>query len=70
MANEPEEKRQKEKPNKAYQPSANKSEGSSVKIKIKPGRAAEGVVVDEDGTALVDPQTADYLVAIGYADLV
>ena len=53
------------KKNKSFEPAANKA---LVKIKFRPGRAAEGVAVDEEGCAFVDEDTAAYLVKINYAD--
>jgi len=53
------------KPNKKLEPAGNKR----VRIKMRPGRAAEGVTVDKDGYATVDARTAEWLVKIHYADL-
>lgn len=57
------------KENKGLDPKLNKEMGG-VKIKFKPGRAAEGVTPDDNGVATVDAKTAEYLVGIGYADYV
>jgi hypothetical protein len=53
------------KENKKLKPAFNKQ----VRIKMRPGRAAEGVTVDKDGFAIVDAKLADHLVKIQYADL-
>lgn len=67
------------KENKKLDDRANKAAGSgdprrasegSVKIKFRQGRAADGVVADENGVATVDAQKAEYLVRIGYAEYV
>lgn len=55
------------KQNKAVAPESNKA--PMVRIKFKPGRAAEGVEMDENGYATVDAKTADHLVKINYAEL-
>ncbi len=70
------EKKMKDKPNKAFYPASNKQdapeaevpEAPKVRIKMRPGRAAEGVAVDENGYATVDAKTADHLVKINYAE--
>lgn len=59
------EKRMEDKTNKAFYPGSNKQ----VRIKMRQGRAAEGVTVDENGYAIVDAQLAEYLIAQQYADL-
>jgi len=56
---------QEPKENKKIEPAQNKQ----VKIKMRPGRAAEGVTVDGNGYATVDAKTAERLVSIQYADL-
>jgi hypothetical protein len=56
---------QEPKENKKIEPKSNKQ----VKIKFRPGRAAEGVVADANGYATVDAKLADYLVKIQYADM-
>ena len=53
------------KQNKSIQPASNKAQ---VRIKFRPGRAAEGVAADADGYAIVSDETAEYLVKINYAD--
>jgi hypothetical protein len=62
---DPDKKKMEDKPNKAFYPASNKQ----VRIKMRPGRAAEGVTVDEKGYATVDAQVAEYLIAIQYAEL-
>ncbi len=82
------EKKMKDKPNKAFYPASNKTPPPAppqmdpatnsgagehnlergVRIKMRPGRAAEGVAVDENGYATVDAKTADHLVKINYAE--
>lgn len=57
-----------QKQNKKMPDPLNKAGG--MKIKLKPGRAAEGVTPDENGMATVDATTAEYLVRIGYADYI
>lgn len=52
------------KSNKNFVPKGNKQ----VKIRFFDGRAAEGVKIEADGTAMVDAETAQYLVGIGYAN--
>lgn len=59
------EKKLDEKPNKAIFPKSNKS----LRIKMRAGRAAEGVTVDENGYATVDAKTAERLIAMNYATL-
>ena len=59
------EKRMDDKQNKAFYPGSNKQ----VRIKMRQGRAAEGVTVDENGYATVDAVTAEHLIAEQYADL-
>ena len=54
-----------EKANKSIRPGENKK-----LIRFRPGRAAEGIAPDANGTASVDEKTAEYLVGIGYADYV
>jgi hypothetical protein len=56
---------QEPKQNKKLEPASNKQ----VRIKMRPGRAAEGVTVDKDGYATIDAKLADHLVKIQYADL-
>jgi hypothetical protein len=51
--------------NKSMKPAENKQ----VRIKLKPGRAAEGVVTDANGFAFVDAAKAEYLVKINYAEM-
>lgn len=51
--------------NKKEEPAQNKQ----VKIKMRPGRAAEGVTVDASGYATVDAKTAEWLISMQYADL-
>lgn len=43
--------------------------GGKVRIKFLPNRAAEGVTVDANGTAMVDEQTAKRLIQMHYAIL-
>ena len=52
------------KENKSKKPAENKQ---LVKIRMRPGRAAEGVKTDKDGFALVDAKLAEHLVKINYA---
>ncbi len=54
-----------DKKNKMLEPKPNKM----VRIKMRPGRAAEGVTVDKDGYATVDAKLAEHLVKIQYADM-
>jgi hypothetical protein len=42
--------------------------GEGVRIKMRPGKAAEGVTVDKDGYATVEAKLAEHLVKINYAD--
>ena len=72
------EKMQEPKPNKKLEPAENKAQDRdaaanaptqiTVRIKMKPGRAAEGVHPDENGYAFVDKEFARYLVSIQYAE--
>jgi hypothetical protein len=55
------------KKNKGYEPTSNKA--TLVRIKFKPGRAAEGVIADANGFAFVDAAKAEYLVKINYAEM-
>ncbi len=76
------EKKMKDKPNKAFYPASNKTPPPAppqmeehnlergVRIKMRPGRAAEGVTVDQNGYATVDAKLADHLVKINYAEYV
>ena len=64
-----------DKKNKGLEPRENKGRVDpapigGVKIKFRPGRAAEGVATDENGVASVDAAKAEYLVRIGYAEYV
>jgi len=72
------EKKMVEKPNKALYPAENKQDldtaantptRSPVRIKMRQGRAAEGVTVDANGYATVSAETAERLIAIQYATL-
>lgn len=56
---------QEPKENKKIEPASN----TKVQIKMRPGRAAEGVTANAQGYALVDAKTASYLVSIQYADM-
>lgn len=53
--------------NKSLKPAANKAVETKVRIKLQPGRLVQGVTVDENNCAVVDAQTAAYLIKIGYA---
>lgn len=44
--------------------------GITVLIRFKPGRGADGVAMNYDGTAEVDRKTAEYLIGLGYAEKV
>jgi hypothetical protein len=56
-----------QKKNKVFTPVSNKAE--LVRIKFRPGRAADGVVADENGFAFVDAQKAEYLIKINYVEI-
>lgn len=56
---------QDEKENKGLKPASNKA--ALVKIKMRQGRAVEGVKIDANGYAFVDEKTAAHLVKINYA---
>jgi hypothetical protein len=60
------EKKKEDLPNKSFTPANNKNQ---VRIQMRPGRAFDGVVVDADGYATVDAQTAARLIEINYAIL-
>jgi len=55
-----------DKRNKSFMPLQNKT----VRIKFKANRASEGVAQDANGYADVDVQTAERLVAKGFAEIV
>ena len=58
--------------NKKLEPVEDKSSAGKpgVTIRFKPGRGATGIQQDENRCARVDPDTAETMIRLGYADAV
>lgn len=68
---EPDENKGAETPGEPKAPEETKAtEGPKTRVRFKPGRAAAGVAMDENGEAVVEYDLAMYLVSINYADVV